>query len=162
APEIWALGLRNPWRFSFDRATGDLYIGDVGQTRFEEIDFQPTGSTGGQNYGWRIREGPANFNVPSGFTNFGALTPPVAWYDHLSLPTDVAGSVTGGYVYRGPSEPRMDGLYLYGDFIAGWIWALTRSGTNWESFPLLSPGSNGPHFWISTFGEDEDGKLYLA
>ena len=161
AAETWAWGLRNPWRFSFDRQTGDLYIGDVGQSRFEEIDFQPAGSPGGQNYGWRIMEGPTNFNVPPGFTNFSALTLPVVWYDHLALPTDLSGSVTGGYVYRGPSEARMDGLYFYGDFIAGWIWGLKQVDTNWQSFPLLSPGSS-PHYFISTFGEDDVGHLYFA
>lgn len=162
AAETWAWGLRNPWRFSFDRQTGDLYIGDVGQNRFEEIDFQAAGSSGGQNYGWRIMEGPTNFNVPSGFTNFSALTLPVAWYDHLALPTDLSGSVTGGYVYRGPSEPRMDGLYFYGDFMAGWIWGLKQTDTNWQSFPLLSPGPGVIHFFISTFGEDDSGRLYFA
>ena len=85
-PEIWAYGLRNPWRFSFDRLTGDLYIGDVGEQLYEEIDFQPAGSPGGQNYGWRIIEGPVTYNVPPGFTNFSALTAPVAWYNHYILP----------------------------------------------------------------------------
>jgi hypothetical protein len=161
-PEIWALGLRNPWRFSFDRLTGDLYIGDVGQNRFEEIDFQLAGSAGGQNYGWRIVEGPTNYNVPTGFTNFSTLTGPATWYDHLSLPTDLTGSVTGGYVYRGPSALRMDGVYFYGDFMAGWIWGSKQVGTNWQSFPLLKPAPPASHFMISTFGEDDQGQLYLA
>jgi hypothetical protein len=161
APEIWALGLRNPWRFSFDRLTGDLYIGDVGANRFEEVDFQPNGSPGGQNYGWRIVEGPTNYSVPSGFTNFSMLTPPVAWYDHLSLPTDVAGAVIGGYVYRGPSEPRMEGMYFFGDFMSGWVWGLKQTGTNWQKIAILHPGFTF-HFAISTFGQDEQGNLYLA
>ena len=104
-PETWVWGLRNPWRFSFDRLTGDLYIGDVGQNLYEEIDFQPAGSAGGQNYGWRIMEGTNSYKVPSGFTNFSALTLPVVVYSHLILPTDLAGAVIGGYVYRGPSMP---------------------------------------------------------
>jgi len=158
APEIWALGLRNPWRFSFDRSTGDLYIGDVGRTLFEEIDFQPAGSIGGQNYGWRIMEGPTNYNVPAGFTNFSALTPPVAWYEPLQ---STSASVIGGYVYRGPDEPRMDGMYFYADFIAGWVWGLKRTGTNWENQVLLSPFF-APRFFISTFGEDEEGRLFFA
>jgi glucose/arabinose dehydrogenase/sugar lactone lactonase YvrE len=163
APEIWAWGLRNPWRFSFDRRTGDLYVADVGQNQFEEIDFQPAGSAGGQNYGWRIMEGPANYIVPSGFTNFSALTPPVAWYDHFSLPTDLSAAVVGGYVYRGPSQPRMDGMYFYGDFEAGWIWGLKQTGTNWQSLVLVRPGLGlAPRFAISSFGEDDQGQLYLA
>ncbi len=163
APEIWALGLRNPWRFSFDRLTGDLYIGDVGQAQYEEIDFQPTASPGGQNYGWRIIEGPVTYNVPPGFTNFGALTAPVAWYNHNILPTDGSGAVAGGYVYRGPSSPRMDGIYFYGDEVAGWIWGLKNMGGVWQSNVLLTttiPSST--NFAISSFGEDEQGRLYLA
>jgi len=161
-PEIWAYGLRNPWRFSFDRGTGDLYIGDVGQSRYEEIDFQTAGSSGGQNYGWRIMEGPTNYNVPSGFTNFAGLTLPVAWYDHYWLPTDLSGAVIGGSVYRGPDEPRFNGVYFYGDFEAGWIWGLKRDGTNWQTLPLLTPAYPNPHYYISTFGEDELGRIYLA
>jgi len=161
APETWAWGFRNPWRFSFDRQTGDLYIGDVGQNLYEEIDFQPAGSAGGQNYGWRIMEGDTNYSAPSGFTNFSALTLPVAVYSHLALPTDSGGAVIGGYVYRGPSMPRMDGIYFYGDFMAGWIWGLKQIGTNWQNLALLSPGFE-THIAISTFGEDDQGRLYLA
>jgi len=161
-PEIWALGLRNPWRFSFDRLTGDLYVADVGQNLFEEIDFQPAGDPGGENYGWRIVEGPTNYIVPPGFTNFSALTPPVAWYDHRSLPTDLAAAVVGGYVYRGPSQPRMDGMYFYGDFMVGWIWGLKRAGTNWQSLVLFQPTNGTTTLQVSTFGEDDAGNLYLA
>ena len=157
APEIWALGLRNPWRFSFDRATGDLYIGDVGHDNWEEIDFQPAGSLGGQNYGWRIMEGPTNYIVPAGFTNFSQLTMPVASYHHFSVLSDGGASVIGGYVYRGPHEPRLDGKYLFGDFASGQIWGLTREGTNWLRFEVARSGFN-----ISTFGEDDEGRLYLA
>lgn len=161
-PHIWAYGVRNPWRFSFDRVTGDFYLGDVGQYRWEEIDFVAAGSPGGNNFGWRIREGATNYVVPIGFTNFASLTEPVATYDHWTLPTDAAGSVTGGYVYRGPGEPRMDGVYFYGDFMCGWIWGLKREGMNWQNAPLLQPGITPSHYWISTFGEDEAGRLYLA
>ena len=163
-PEIWAYGLRNPWRFSFDRTTGDLYIGDVGQNRFEEIDFHPAGSAGGQNYGWRIMEGTNKYNVPSGFTNFSSLSTPVAWYDHFIMPTDGSASVTAGFVYRGPSTPRMDGVYFYGDFITGWIFGIKQVGTNWQSIAILSNSVPIPstHFWISTFGEGDLGQLYMA
>ena len=118
-PEIWALGLRNPWRFSFDRQTGDLYIGDVGEHSWEEINFQPAGSAGGQNYGWRVREGNHDFIVPPGF-DFGSLTSPVAEYGHRVEPridnSYLFGSVTGGFVYRGPDAPRMNGLYCFADY----------------------------------------------
>lgn len=162
AHEIWAYGLRNPWRFSFDDETGDLYIGDVGNYNYEEIDFQPAGSAGGQNYGWRIMEGYSNFDIPPGFTNFSALTLPVAAYPHTLVPTDLSAAVMGGYVYRGPSQPRMDGMYFFGDFVAGWIWGLKRDGTNWQNQVLLSPGVSPTNFMISTFGEDDQHNLYLA
>jgi len=161
-PEIWALGLRNPWRFSFDRVTGDLYIGDVGQNRFEEVDFQTNGSAGGQNYGWNIREGATNYNVPAGFTNFSSLTEPVTWYDHLAIPTDIAGAVTGGYVSREAGEPRLAGVYFFGDYVAGWIWGLERDGTNWQRLELVNPTWGVPHMMISTFGENEQGQIHVA
>ena len=164
-PEIWALGLRNPWRFSFDDLTGDLYIADVGENKYEEVDFQPAGSSGGQNYGWRIMEGDSNFFVPFGFTNFASLTLPVAVYSHASLPTFGEAAIIGGYVYRGPSQPRMNGMYFFGDFITGWMWGLIRSGTNWQDQILYSPGFPGevPNTnCISTFGEDDQGDLYVA
>ncbi len=161
-PEIWAYGLRNPWRFSFDRLTGDLYIGDVGQNTYEEIDFQPAGSAGGQNYGWKIMEGTNNYSVPTGFTNFSTLTLPVTVYSHLTLPSDDAGAVIGGYVYRGPSSPRMNGMYFYGDFVVGWIWGMKQVGATWQSLPLLAPPNTGFSTNISTFGEDDQGNLYWA
>jgi glucose/arabinose dehydrogenase len=162
APEIWAYGLRNPWRFSFDRLKGDLYIGDVGQDQFEEIDFQPAASAGGQNYGWRIMEGPSKYSVPVGFTNFSSLTLPTVWYSHLGLPSDASAAVIGGYVYRGPSQPRMDGIYFYGDWVVGWIWGLKQNGSNWQSFALQTPIPPAFHLAISTFGEDDLGRLYVA
>lgn len=164
APETWAWGLRNPWKFSFDRQTGDLYIADVGQNMWEEIDFQPAGSSGGQNYGWSIMEGPTNYHV-FGFTNFSSLTLPVASYSHISLPGDGTGAVIGGYVYRGPNQPRMNGIYFYGDFTAGWIWGLVNTGTNWQNLPLVTVAPSLPpipHYSISTFGEDDAGNIYMA
>jgi glucose/arabinose dehydrogenase len=159
--EAWAYGLRNPWRFSFDDQTGDLYIGDVGQNNYEEIDFQPAGSPGGQNYGWRIMEAYSNYDVPSGFTNFASLTLPVTAYSHASIPADFSAAVIGGYVYRGPNIPRMNGMYFYGDFAAGWVWGLMRTGTNWQNQALVAP-SQVTNLTISTFGEDDSGQLYLA
>ncbi len=148
-PEIWALGLRNPWRFSFDRATGDLWIADVGQDTYEEVDFQPASSRGGENYGWNLMEGAHCFI--SGCSPQG-LTLPVAEYTH----TDGC-SVTGGAVYRGKVSPGLRGIYLYGDFCSGRIWGLERQVNQWVNRLLLSTG-----FAITTFGEDESDELYVA
>jgi glucose/arabinose dehydrogenase len=150
-PEIWALGVRNPWRFSFDRTAFDLFIADVGQGEWEEIDFQPASSPGGENYGWRIMEGTHCFN-PNPCSTTG-LTLPVVEYDHS------AGncSVTGGYVYRADTYQRMKGLYFYGDFCSGRIWSLRRDAGNWQSSLLLDTSIQ-----ISAFGEDEQGNLYVA
>jgi glucose/arabinose dehydrogenase len=150
-PEIWALGVRNPWRFSFDRLTGDLYIGDVGQGSFEEVDFQPAASPGGQNYGWRILEGPACFNPPSGCTPPAGYVPPVTSYDHSE-----GVAIVGGYVYRGTVFTRMQGLYFFGD-LNGKIWGLQRVAGNWQRRLLMNAT-----FPIGTFGEDEAGSLYVA
>ncbi|MBI5589251.1 MAG: PQQ-dependent sugar dehydrogenase [Deltaproteobacteria bacterium] len=150
-PEIWALGLRNPWRFSFDRLTGDLYIGDVGQNMYEEIDFQPAASTGGENYGWRIMEGFHCYDPPT--CNPNGLTLPVAEYDH-SLGNC---SVTGGGVYRGGFYPNLFGFYLYGDYCSGRIWGLKRNGDTWQNSLLLDTP-----YTITTFGEDEAGTIYFS
>jgi glucose/arabinose dehydrogenase len=149
--EIWAYGLRNPWRFSFDRNTGDLYIGDVGQGLFEEVDFQPFSSSGGENYGWNIMEGLHCFNAVTCVQT--GLTPPVQEYPHA----DGDCSVTGGYVYRGASSPELRGVYLYADFCTGRIWGLRNIAGTWVNRLLLDTLLN-----ISTFGEDEAGELYLA
>jgi glucose/arabinose dehydrogenase len=149
--EIWAYGLRNPWRMSFDRQTGDLYVADVGQGSWEEVDFQPAASTGGQNYGWRLMEGMHCYNPSSG-CDPGGLTMPVVEYSHA-----FGCSVTGGYVYRGTSYARMRGVYFYGDYCSGRLWGLTRDGGAWTSQELPSTGAS-----ISSFGEDEAGELYLV
>lgn len=148
--EIWAYGLRNPWRFSFDRATGDLYIADVGQDEVEEINHQPAGSGAGANYGWNIMEGDRCFRDPA--CKKSGLTMPVAVYRHGKGDC----SVTGGYVYRGRTE-TLRGIYLYGDFCSGRIWGLRKVGTKWQTKLLADTP-----YAISTFGEDEDGELYLA
>jgi glucose/arabinose dehydrogenase len=147
-PEIWAYGLRNPWRFSFDRQTGDLYIGDVGQDAYEEIDFQPAGSQGGQNYGWSIMEG---FHPYHGSETAG-LTLPVAEYPH----TRGNCSVTGGYVYRGKAIPAMQGIYLFGDYCTGNTWVMRRTADGWQTADWF-----GMAVSISSFGEDEAGELYV-
>ncbi len=150
-PEIWALGLRNPWRFSFDRVTGDLYIGDVGQNLWEEVDFQPANSAGGQNYGWSVMEGDKPYNVPQGFDT-STLTSPVAVYGHSR-----GTAVIGGVVYRGPTDPRMDGMYFYGDNGYGTIYGMKYDGAAWQTLNLGSAP-----YGITTFGEDEAGNIYVA
>jgi len=150
--EIWSYGLRNPWRFSFDRLTGDLFIGDVGQASWEEVDFQPDGSTGGENYGWRLMEGSSCFN-PAINCNNGTLTLPILEYDHT-----VGCSVTGGYRYRGSANPDLDGIYVYGDYCTGRIWGAKEDGLGgWTTTELLDTT-----LLISTFGEDESGEIYVA
>jgi hypothetical protein len=149
--EIWALGLRNPWRFSFDRATGDLFIADVGQNSWEEVDFQPTGSPGGENYGWRRMEGSDCFNPPSG-CNDGSLVLPIAEYSH-----SLGCSITGGYRYRGPQFPHLRGFYLYGDYCSGRIWGTSERAGSWTTAELVDTT-----FTISAFGEDEAGELYVT
>jgi hypothetical protein len=140
--------MRNPWRFSFDRDTGDLFIGDVGQNQYEEINYQPAG-IGGRNYGWNQVE--ANHCYKDGCT-LSDFTAPVAEYPH-----EQGCSVTGGYLYRGSVIPALAGRYLYGDYCTGRIWALTRSGERWESTEVLDSDLK-----ISSFGQDTRGELYLT
>jgi glucose/arabinose dehydrogenase len=149
--EIWALGLRNPWRFSFDRLTGDLFIADVGQNTTEEVNFQPASSSGGENYGWDIMEGADCYQDSTCDQN--GLVLPVFTY-----PTNILGcSVTGGFVYRGAAYPALQGIYFAGDYCSGRIWGLQHTGDNWENIQLLDT-----EFWISSFGEDQSGELYFA
>jgi glucose/arabinose dehydrogenase len=152
-PEIWALGLRNPWRFSFDRATDDLYIGDVGQSEYEEVNFQPAESDGGENYGWSCKEGTHDY-PPTVVENCESLNlvPPIFEYGRSTG----GRSVTGGYVYRGSEYPEMQGIYFLGDYSGGIIWGLRPVNDSWESELLLRAGFN-----ISSFGEDEAGNLYM-
>ena len=151
-PEIWAYGLRNPWRFSFDRATGDLFIADVGQSAREEVDFQPASSGGGQNYGWNVMEGSICFFPSSGCNTSGKVLP-IIEYAHGSGDC----SITGGYRYRGAANPAIVGAYFYGDYCSGRIWSATPSGSAWTSALELDTTLN-----ISTLGEDAAGELYVA
>ena len=151
SPEIWAYGLRNPWRFTFDSLTGDMYIGDVGQDQWEEIDFLPAGSPGGSNFGWNYFEGTHQFNGTP--PNGSALIPPIVEYDH-----EFGCSVTGGVVYRGSQLSGFNGVYLYGDFCSGNVWGtLQNTGGDWESALLFKNMGR-----ISSFGEDETGEVYLV
>ncbi|MGH2466375.1 MAG: PQQ-dependent sugar dehydrogenase, partial [Candidatus Limnocylindrales bacterium] len=157
--EIWAYGLRNPWRFSFDRSTGDLLIGDVGQSAHEEVDLLP-GGRGGQDLGWRIMEGISCYSPPTGCDRSG-LIPPVATYDHGT--GDCA--VIGGFVYRGPSQPALAGVYLMGDEcsgrLRGFIDAAARSAAaagRQVPAPILLQTS----LTMSSLGQGDDGALYLC
>ena len=151
--EIWALGLRNPWRFSFDRLTGDLFIADVGEASREEVDFQVADSPGGENYGWRLMEGSICFE-PQVRCNDGTLVLPILEYDH----SDGNCSITGGYRYRGMATPQAEGLYFYADFCSGRIWAAGEQANGiWITTEVLDTEFN-----ITSFGEDETGELYIA
>jgi glucose/arabinose dehydrogenase len=154
-PEIWAEGLRNPWRFSFDRVTGDLYTADVGQGSREEVDFQPASSPGGENYGWNILEGSLCYpSLMTGCTPPARYSSPVAEYDHGAGPLSGC-SIIGGFVFRGPTY-RMTGVYIYGDLCTGKIYGLQNDGA-WQSALLTTAP-----FSISSFGEDASGLLYVA
>lgn len=150
-PEIWALGVRNPWRFSFDRATGDLWIGDVGQNQWEEIHFLPSGAQAGVNLGWDYYEGTHAFDgsPPEDLE----LVFPVIEYSHPGGHC----SVTGGYIYRG-TNPDWHGIYLYGDYCSGSIWgALAGPDREWQTIRLYQTGSG-----LASFGQDQDGELYAV
>jgi glucose/arabinose dehydrogenase len=150
--EIWSYGWRNPWRISFDRATGDMYIGDVGQNQYEEIDVELAGTPGGQNYGWRLMEGAHCFDPGTCDPANSGLVLPVAEYDHGQ-----GCSVTGGYIYRGAQFPALSGVYFYGDYCSGIIWGLRHEADGtWSKAELLSSG-----YTISSFGQDQAGEVYL-
>ena len=149
-PEIWAYGLRNPWRFSFDRLTGDLIIADVGQDNWEEIDLIPVGASGGLNFGWNYFEG--NHSYQGQLPADAILTAPVAEYSHA-----LGCAVTGGTVYRGSAFPEWQGVYFYGDYCSGMIWgSIPTGGSAWQTEVLFTTRAQ-----ISTFGVDEAGEVYL-
>jgi glucose/arabinose dehydrogenase len=155
--EIWAYGLRNPWRLSFDRQNGDLFIGDVGQGCWEEIDYQRNGEGAGANYGWNTMEGTKCYEPPSCAPPPTCIDPdftlPIATYAH-----NPDCSVTGGYRYRGSLVPSLSGVYLYGDYCSGIVRAASPgAGDSWTSAPLLDTGLS-----ITSFGEDEQGEIYVA
>jgi glucose/arabinose dehydrogenase len=150
-PEIFLYGLRNPWRISFDRATRDLWIGDVGQSAWEEVDVARAG-TSGENYGWNTMEGNHCFNPPSGCSMTG-LTLPVAAYGH-----DAGCTVIGGNVYRGSAQPALAGGYFFGDYCSGTIWAIDPGSDGLRMPTVVSKGSAS----LSSFGEDEAGELYAT
>ncbi|MEZ4658295.1 MAG: PQQ-dependent sugar dehydrogenase [Caldilineaceae bacterium] len=153
--EILAIGLRNPWRFSFDRATGDLWIGDVGQRTTEEVDFAPAaalapGAVQPANFGWPIMEGTSCYQ--SDECDASGLDAPIFEYDHSGH-----CSITGGYVYRGAQYVELQGAYLFGDYCSGTIWSTTPTAEGWRTAVVLQSDVQ-----ISSFGEDENGELYLT
>jgi glucose/arabinose dehydrogenase len=155
--EVWAYGLRNPWRFSFDRRTGDLWIADVGQGVREEVDFEPARSPGGRNYGWKVMEGSLCFSrqecpASTPVCDSPELVKPVVEYDH-----GAECSVTGGYVSRSPSLPHAYGAYFFGDFCSGRLWTADRQGAGWQVRSLSADLGS-----LSSFGEGIDGELYLV
>ncbi len=154
-PEIFAVGVRNPWRMSFDRATGDFWFGDVGQDAVEEIDWLPAGTGAGANFGWRVLEG----NTCTGLSGPVTCTDPTLTAPAITYPHSVGCSVTGGFVYRGAAIPSLVGQYVYGDFCSGRIWAAQRNGSGvWVPTEL---GAATP-YGVSGFGESESGELYFA
>lgn len=153
-PEIWALGVRNPWRFSFDKLNGNLWMGDVGQDLVEEVNFQNLSSTGGENYGWRCYEANNNYNT-LGCGNSSKYTFPIFTYKH----NNAGGySITGGYVYRGLQYANMYGYYLLADYVTGRFWAIKENNGTFTNIEIatLDP------YQYSTFGQDVNGELYVA
>jgi glucose/arabinose dehydrogenase len=160
--EIWAIGVRNPWRWSFDRMTGDLWIADVGQGTWEEIDFQPFWSYGGENYGWRLKEGNHCYNPSSNCDPGSVLEDPIHEYDHVVGPYGYRCSITGGYVYRGCAVPDLAGTYFFGDYCTGEIWSLRYDGVAVQVFQdRTAEILGGNTFNISAFGQDALGELYV-
>jgi glucose/arabinose dehydrogenase len=162
--EIWSRGLRNPWRWSFDRSTRQLWIGDVGQSRWEEIDRSSPSSTHpagwAANYGWPALEGRACYRPSTGCSTRGK-TAPLVVYGH-SATTVGNCSVTGGFVYRGAAYPVLSGVYLFGDFCSGRIWGVSATAASPATPTLLRSPTASPRLSISSFGEDEAGEMYVA
>ena len=152
-PEIWAIGLRNPWRYSFDRLTGDLWIGDVGQNNYEEIDFQPASSTGGENYGWRCYEGDSAY-LTSGCVSASNFTFPVHVYDHGQ-----GCAITGGYVYRGANEGDLYGRYISTDYCTGIFLSTKPNGTGGWKVDTLQTFDQ---YAYTSFGENNKGELFAT
>jgi glucose/arabinose dehydrogenase len=161
APEVWAYGLRNPWRFSFDRATGDLYIADVGQRAWEEVDVQPASSAGGENYGWRHMEGAHCYDPPEGCPT-GGLTLPVYEYPQILG----GSSITGGFVYRGCRMPDLRGTYFFSDYVKGFSGTFVlengRAAQVRDVTHELAPPPPHRIKHLSSFGEDAQGELLLV
>ncbi|OGC76097.1 MAG: hypothetical protein A2Z27_04405 [candidate division Zixibacteria bacterium RBG_16_50_21] len=155
--EIWAYGLRNPWRNAFDRLTGDFYIADVGQNAWEEVNFQPASSPGKENYGWRLKEGDHCFNPPDSCDTLVGLSDPIHEYSHAN-----GCSITGGYVYRGCAIPDLQGTYFFADYCTGTVWTFRYDGIDTTEFQDRTSELGVGFFNISSFGEDAFGELYVS
>ena len=165
---VWAYGLRNPWRCSFDRQTGDLWIADVGQNAVEEVDFQPAAAAGGRNYGWRCTEGTSNTGLTGCTFGSPSLTAPIHTYTHVAGSTG-GYSITGGYVYRGCRIPDLQGTYFFADYVNANIWsfrynAATNTKTEFQNrnATLGTSAEGGVVNQVVAFGEDANGELYIA
>ena len=160
-PQVWAYGLRNPWRCSFDRLTHDLWIADVGHEQWEEIDWEPAGGVGGRNYGWKCMEGPVCTGYGGCVCPSAEITPPVWSYDH-----SVGCSISGGYVYRGSAIPSLYGRYFFADWCTGHVYSVvpTASGVGdlVDHTTAFSPSGQPPPAGVANFGEDADGELYVC
>ena len=162
--EIWAIGMRNPWRFSFDRLTGDMFIGDVGQDDWEEINFEAAGGTGGENYGWRCMEGAHCTGLSGCVCNSPALTLPIHEYSHSGGP---CFSITGGYVYRGCAIPSLHGTYFFSDYCLDFVRSFRYVGgavteLQDRTAELQPPPGQGSLSGIASFGEDATGEMYIV
>lgn len=154
--EIWSYGFRNPWRWSFDRTTGDLYIGDVGQSSIEEVSFEAANNPGGDNYGWRCYEGSSTYNQSNCTGNTADYVFPILEYNH----SGGRCSITGGYMYRGPIN-SLNGQYIYGDYCSGQIWFATLQGSTWQE-EEWNQNQVSFVFDLTSFGEDEQGNVYIS
>ncbi|MBI5232308.1 MAG: PQQ-dependent sugar dehydrogenase [Coriobacteriales bacterium] len=160
-PEIWSYGVRNPWRFSFDRTTGDVWMADVGQNTWEEVDFQPAGQ-GGQNWGWVRWEGDHAYPPGSVEPTRTGFTFPIAEYGHLDSDPNGGESVTGGYVYRGAKYPGLAGIYFYADYISGRVWGLKRTVAGQDVVVDGPQELLDTSLFISSFGESDTGQIYMT
>ena len=172
--EIWSYGLRNPWRFTFDKKTGDMFIGDVGQNNWEEINFESKDSNGGLNFGWKILEGTHCYPNDNNKCDKDGMIPPLFEYpnDANYLKTIIGFkqskstgcSVTGGYIYRGNNFPELYGRYFFGDYCTGKVWSIDKRKKNFDFVDHtqeLLQNMNKKQFYLSSFGQDDNGELYL-
>jgi hypothetical protein len=161
--EIWAKGLRNPWRISFDRETGDFWIADVGQNLWEEVDFIPAGTPGGMNFGWDCREGFHAFE-PQNCPGNTIFTEPIFEYPHNCSPCPVGRglSITGGFVYRGSLHPVLQGFYVCADYASNYLWMIKQKSAEPLEFDVYVQNGSGMVSELVTFGEDDNGELFAG
>src|SRR5690606_4789543 len=159
-PEIWSLGWRNPWRWSFDKETGELFVGDVGQNSLEELDYEPAG-TGGRNYGWKVMEGTNCFST-SACTSVQPCNSPTYILPFHTLPTSSYCSIVGGYVYRGRNIPQLHGHYFFGDYCSGSVWSLRYANGTFTNLVSRNSEFGVSLGQVSSFGEDNRGEIYIC